>query len=413
MHGPGVTVRSGPAFDHAREQVDRLLAPLSTAELVDDYWGRRPYYGLRERPQPFLGLPSEQDVEYLLSSLTAPESGWFSLVKQRGRPPDGSFLTAEGWLDLSEVYVAHRDGHSLLLNQVQKRHAETGRLCRLLEMALTAHGLLLARHIGANLYLSPPQSQGFSTHYDPHDVLILHLEGVKHWHVYERRIANPLRPPDAPFTPEEAGPVARTFMVSPGDIIYIPRGVLHDAYTGQESSLHLTLSIELATWRDLFGTILANDPQFQECLPRGFAADGRFGGDAAIRAKARALAKSELREAALATVRTLLLNNLDRLPAAGPSRAATHADLDGDTRFSLAEGVFGEVRETADQAILHVPGTSIATPPQMAATFRYLLSVKSFRARDLPIETSLEQKVNFLRGLALDSLIVPSRETPD
>ena len=72
----------------------------------------------------------------------------------------------------------------------------------------------------------------------------------------------------------------------------------------------------------------------------------------------------------------------------------------------LADGAFGKVCEEAGQAILYLPGTRISAGTHMASTFHYLLTERSFRARDLPVETSMAQKVEFLRKLVLDGLIV-------
>ena len=39
--------------------------------------------------------------------------------------------------------------------------------------------------VGANVYLTPPGTQGFAPHYDDVDVFLLQLEGKKEWRVYE------------------------------------------------------------------------------------------------------------------------------------------------------------------------------------------------------------------------------------
>jgi JmjC domain len=36
-----------------------------------------------------------------------------------------------------------------------------------------------------NAYITPPGSQGFVTHYDGHDALILQIQGSKVWHLYD------------------------------------------------------------------------------------------------------------------------------------------------------------------------------------------------------------------------------------
>ena len=44
-----------------------------------------------------------------------------------------------------------------------------------------------------NLYLTPPNAQGFKTHYDSHDVFILQIHGKKKWRFYNTPIKLPLK----------------------------------------------------------------------------------------------------------------------------------------------------------------------------------------------------------------------------
>ncbi|MQL75391.1 hypothetical protein Taro_007787 [Colocasia esculenta] len=117
--------------------------------------------------------------------------------------------------------------------------------------------------VGANVYLTPADSQGLSRHYDDHCVFVCQLLGTKRWIVF------PQSADSAPLLPrlyesrhsssclELAGNFSegKEFFLHEGDILYIPRGCPHEAYTttsGTESqinqstfSLHLTLAIEV------------------------------------------------------------------------------------------------------------------------------------------------------------------------
>lgn len=41
--------------------------------------------------------------------------------------------------------------------------------------------------VGANVYLTPPNSQGFAPHYDDIEAFVLQIEGKKRWKVYAPR----------------------------------------------------------------------------------------------------------------------------------------------------------------------------------------------------------------------------------
>ncbi|XP_064008304.1 ribosomal oxygenase 2 isoform X3 [Pogoniulus pusillus] len=96
--------------------------------------------------------------------------------------------------------------------------------------------------VGSNVYITPQGSQGLPPHYDDVEVFILQLEGEKHWRLYkptvhlareynvelEARIGNP----------------THEFILKPGDLLYFPRGTIHQADTplGVSYSTHLTIS---------------------------------------------------------------------------------------------------------------------------------------------------------------------------
>ncbi|OVA13033.1 JmjC domain [Macleaya cordata] len=116
--------------------------------------------------------------------------------------------------------------------------------------------------VGANAYLTPPRSQGLARHYDDHCVFVCQLLGQKRWTVLQRKtlLLPRLYEPLHNFHNSEDGTMAsecQQFLLGEGDILYIPRGCPHEAYTAADDgglemddastgfSLHLTLGIEV------------------------------------------------------------------------------------------------------------------------------------------------------------------------
>jgi lysine-specific demethylase/histidyl-hydroxylase NO66 len=98
---------------------------------------------------------------------------------------------------------------------------------------------------GANVYLTPGNSQGFAPHYvrayllhacatpdtrkqDDIEAFVIQLEGRKRWRVYAPRTEQErlCRFSSRNFSQDELGPVLLDVVLSPGDLLYFPRGAL-------------------------------------------------------------------------------------------------------------------------------------------------------------------------------------------
>lgn len=102
-----------------------------------------------------------------------------------------------------------------------------------------------------NIYLTPRNSQGFSIHYDAHNVLILQIGGEKHWNIYEEIKKRPF-PNEKDYLSDYSNLTPEyTITLKEGDLLYIPRGYGHDAKTTDNFSAHVTTSIFPKLWKDI------------------------------------------------------------------------------------------------------------------------------------------------------------------
>lgn len=100
----------------------------------------------------------------------------------------------------------------------------------------------------SNMYLTPPNSAGFTAHTDNKDGMIMQVAGRKRWRVWEPTPLHqkPLRSqmlgrPHEPVA--EKGALVFDAVLSAGDLLYVPRGYVHQAAAGYvEPSLHYTIS---------------------------------------------------------------------------------------------------------------------------------------------------------------------------
>ena len=80
-------------------------------------------------------------------------------------------------------------GATLVLSQMHEVHLPLGRFCRGLEQ-------IFLHPAQCNIYLTPPGAQGFRTHYDTHDVLILQVQGEKLWRYWPHAVSAVREQPD-------------------------------------------------------------------------------------------------------------------------------------------------------------------------------------------------------------------------
>jgi hypothetical protein len=126
---------------------------------------------------------------------------------------------------------------------------------------------LFLHGVQSNIYLTPPAAQGFRTHFDAHDVLVLQVTGRKRWRVWDGQpLPWPTRntPWDGQTKPEGEPHV---MVLEPGDALYVPRGVMHDAATEPgEASLHITLGFLESCWADALRRLLDAEEQANVAL---------------------------------------------------------------------------------------------------------------------------------------------------
>jgi len=169
------------------------------------------------------------------------------------------------------VWEKYKDGCSVRFLNPQTFHPPLHQLCATLQEYFNCM-------VGVNTYLTPPKSQGFSPHYDDIEAFILQVEGTKRWRLYDNPDGQTLpRFSSRNFEQREIGAAVMDFTLNPGDMLYFPRGIVHQANVAEDDhSLHITLSTyQRNTWGDLMGKIVQGaidiaqeeDEDFRHGLP--------------------------------------------------------------------------------------------------------------------------------------------------
>lgn len=254
-----------------------VIAPLSEHTFFSDYYGKRALHVPAQADGARRVLGWER-----LNDLLAVEGYWTDkyLRLVRDAVPIGrehycdAVQTMDGlrWrADPAKVAVFLGMGASMVANEIQMVAPELKQLGEIL-------GERLGGGVGANVYVSFQQVGGFGPHYDLTDVFAFHCEGEKVWRLYEGRVDSPVSFPEGDeksvldhYRRAAGRPVAEVRM-RPGDLLYIPRGLCHDALAQSETTMHLTYAVAPHTGRvvlKMLEKLALEDPAFRASLPDG------------------------------------------------------------------------------------------------------------------------------------------------
>ncbi|XP_006865609.1 PREDICTED: bifunctional lysine-specific demethylase and histidyl-hydroxylase NO66 [Chrysochloris asiatica] len=250
-----------------------LIAPMPPEHFYRRLWEREAVLVRRQDHTYYQGLFSTADLDSMLRHEDVQfgqhlDAARYINGRRETLNPPGRALPAAAW----SLYQA---GCSLRLLCPQ---AFSSTVWQFLAVLQEQFGSMA----GSNVYLTPPNSQGFAPHYDDIEAFVLQLEGRKLWRVYRPRDpTEELALTSSPnFSQEDLGePVLQT-VLEPGDLLYFPRGFIHQAECQDGvHSLHLTLSTyQRNTWGDFLEAVLPlavqaameENVEFRRGLPRDF-----------------------------------------------------------------------------------------------------------------------------------------------
>jgi len=325
---------------------------------------------------------------------------------KKGGPVVHNFV--QGWLpddeqripfypDLSEVHKAFCQGQTVIITAMQHRWGPVAALCRRLEEYFNCP-------VHTNLYLTPKGAQGFDAHFDTHEVFVLQIEGTKHWRFYGPAHELPLADERAPVVRERLGAPTQEVFLQPGDLLYMPRGHVHEAFTSDSLSLHLTVGVKLFRWADLLhqavDALAARDVRLRRSLPPGLLTDGpTSAATGSFRELLQLLAETARADDAIGRLAAGFLSKLAALPD-GYFRDDEGERINLDTVLERAPGALCRLTQWQDgRAGLQFPGGFLDGPVKIASALRFVATTPRFAVRSLPDELSDDAKQVLARRL--------------
>lgn len=360
---------------------DSLIAPLGRAAFDADYHEQAPLFIKRARPGYFGALFSMDDVDHLIGSRLL-RNGDIRLAKDGAVTPYSAISvdgTAGGAADRNAIIQAYAGGATVVFEHVNRHHPVLGRVLAQCEVELEFP-------VRANSYLTPARSNGFSLHYDTHDVLVLQVSGSKTWQIWDNPL--PLPHEEQPFSPTMLARARQLAEVTlePGDVLYLPRGFIHGANANDAPSLHLTLGMRSMTLRDVALSALKHAAM---ATPR-LRQVARFRGPQreAVLAQSRQWLHEALDEVDIGALFDDVLYSFIRKrtrPMDG-RLLALHAPpvVNHDTLLRVRPDCLMHVFEKRDQVALVVDGRTIMFPQGVQDALGYMRSHAPFAPSELP-----------------------------
>ena len=314
--------------------------------------------------------------------------GMIDLTSQKNRISRDAYIDDGGRVSRVAVAEEYLDGATIILPQFHESIFKLGEFCRALEEIFSCH-------VQTNIYLTPSGNQGFPIHYDNHDVFVMQVSGAKAWRLYGVPVETPFRGERFELGQHEPGPVTQEFTLNPGDCVYVPRGMMHDAENvGDEPSLHITVGMITKTWADLLlesiSELALTSPDFRRSLPAGFA--GRDFDREAARVHFDRLREEIADKASMDSAFDLLADNFvrGRRPnVSGVISAAVSGPQEGD-RYRRRRFVPWNVADDEGKLVLIGPGGDLDFEADDGDALDVALSGAPFAAADLKCKDPAE-----------------------
>ena len=240
---------------------EALFAPITVTEFIKTHLEREVLHLERRDPALVTGIFDLDSMGHCLRYMRPQASDAVRVAS-----PDGGGDRSASYLagthaapDAGEAVLraAFADRHTLIFNYAERYWPPVERIVMDLRRALRSN-------VHCNVYCTPPSSQGFDTHVDGHDVLVLQTSGSKTWRLHETIVDLPVEssPLVAEMRPGLAnaqakyGEPTREVVLRPGDLLYLPRGVPHSAGATDEHSVHLTIGLYPLRMHELLGRVV-------------------------------------------------------------------------------------------------------------------------------------------------------------
>lgn len=206
---------------------------------------------------------------------------------------------------------------------------------------------------------------------------------------------------------DECGPPISEFALEAGDLLYMPRGFLHEAWTTDEPSTHVTVGLHVVRWLDLLSVALAQvsnrDVRFRQALPTGPDARNElkelFSSLVEVFAR-QANLKDAAEELASSFVQSRQAVGDGTLAGSIPT-----ADIDGNTLLEHRPGLLCRFAQNGGAVGIVSAHSALWMPPGFDEALRFIAATREFRAGEIPGQMTDNSKLSLARRLIQDGFV--------
>ncbi|XP_046387189.1 ribosomal oxygenase 2-like isoform X2 [Ischnura elegans] len=264
-------------FDYAspKRLFESLIHPQNFNSFFEEYWEKKPLVIARGLSTPvldkFTALFSRSTLMNIVKTKNVHFERDLNIFRYRNGKRDN--LNDKGRVSGKLEKIINKEKVTVQFHQPQRFQDS---LWQLMEMLESFFGCL----VGANVYITPGGSQGLPPHHDDIEAFVLQLEGQKRWRLYKPILELPRSYSDG-LSEAEIGEPTHTVILNPGDLLYFPRGTIHQADTppAVHHSTHITISTyQHHSWGDYMMSVFPSlieeamntDIDFRRGLPINF-----------------------------------------------------------------------------------------------------------------------------------------------
>jgi ribosomal protein L16 Arg81 hydroxylase len=308
----------------------------------------------------------------------------------------------------SSLREAHQRGYTLVVRDMFRAWLPVAQLTREFQAVFFAR-------LEVHLFVTPARAQGLAPHYDSDDSFVLQISGAKDWKIFNTEVALPIGPQGHLVDAGKLGEPSRRLTMRPGDLLYVPRGLVHAACTTDAPSMHLTFGVFPYCWHDLLCDLMCGlaeqEVSLRRSVPLSALREGALGaatmGPATIDELASLLRYCQTSATLAEPIQSHVRQFIDELPMLESRLFDTiPSELSDEQLCARRSGMVCCVHDIDGRVALKFPGGGVSGPASIRPAFEFIASKPGpFRLGDLPGGLTHQSKQVLMRRLLRDGLL--------